>query len=224
MDLIKKWICRRVIFGIISGDILLLVFIIVLYIIGNLFFEPIRFDAPILFPIDSIKANESELINHNSLLLSTLHERESSGINSISSEKDSIGQTRNIYIGILGILLTIILSNNSRTKKYLIMLFIIPAFFALDIHLHDLLTRSIDSKDIISIAINKLVNQQPNVDTWYQLNYNDRDLQYDNLSDFDFRIPRKVRAIFHLDIFRFFFFIIPWFIIYFVWTSPYRKS
>jgi hypothetical protein len=85
-------------------------------------------------------------------------------------------------------------------------------FYALDIHLKDLLDRNISNRGVTSAALNYLVNKAPSDTIWYELKYTERDIQYTSIHNN--RLPRKIINGFTPDITQMILFILPWFAIY----------
>lgn len=176
-----------------------LIILCALYFYGSINYKVTKFEVSLLVPNDSLQATPPDLLNHNTNLISTLQERESWSTNSISSEQNGILQTRSIYIGIVSIILSFMLGKKEQRKAYLIfMLVLISGFFALDIHLEDLLDRNVKNRGVSSEALEILINQPPTADTWYDLNYEKRNRLFEELNKR--RHPRKIHNAFNLII------------------------
>jgi hypothetical protein len=169
-----------------------------------------------------LQATRLELSNHNLNLISSLKMRESLGANSILSSEGGVRQTRSIYIGIIGVLLTFLFNRNGNRKTYIVLLSLIILFYGLDIHLVDLIQRSSDVKQITSDALDLIVKQNPTDSIWYNINYSLRDSQFPKFHDT--RIFRKLNSAFHPNIDQMVFFIFPFIAIYIGSTFPYRKK
>jgi hypothetical protein len=221
MESIKKLFLSRIIIFV-WLDIIILLLLISFFICGRIYYEPIKIDSPILYPDSSFHTSNTELFAHNADLISTLQERESLEANSISSENNGLRQTRSIYIGIIGVLLTFVFRKNERNNAYIIILVLIFLFYGLDIHLVDAINRSTDSKTITSKALELVINQKPNDAIWCDVNYTQRNSQFDKMHDT--RIPRKLLAAFNPDIVQTIFFVLPLVIIYIISTFKYRKK
>jgi len=221
MGVIKKILLSRIkIF--LWLDIILLLLLFVLFICGRIFYEPIKNNSPVLFSDTSLHVSRIDLQVHNTYLISTLQERESSDANSVSSENEGLRQTRSIYIAITCVILTFVFNKNESDNAYIFLLVLITLFYGLDIHLLDMLGRSTDSKNIASKALELVVKQRPNDSTWYDINNSERNYQFDRMHDT--RIARKLCAAFQPDIVQTIFFVLPFFILYVISTLKYRKK
>ena len=201
----------------------------ILYLKGQQPFEPIKYKCSILKPKYTLSFSNSELLKHDTNLISTLQERESWNIATISSEKDGILQLRSIYIGVISIVFALTLRKRSKRKMYLMMaLIIITVFALLDIHLEDLLNRNVENRDLTSRSLDSLINQKPNDVVWYELNYHDRDSIYTRMSNS--RLNRKAHLIFVFNnLVEDIFYKLPWVITYILLTEifvfrKFRKS
>ena len=190
------------------GIILILLF---LFCIGQQPYQKISYEEiRILFPNDSLDFSYSDLSKHNANLISTLQERESWNMSSISSDKTVILQFQGIYIGVISILLVLAVRTIRNRKNTLIsMLVIILVFFLLDIHLEDLLERNIESYRLTGKSLNILINQKPNNPVWYELKYDSTDFLpndslYNKLREVRYnkikedRHVRKIHSVFDL--------------------------
>ena len=193
-----------------------------IFLCAESFYEPVKIDASILIADSSSQVTPSELFNHNVNLVSSLQMRESLDANSIISSNDGIRQTRSIYIGIVGILLTFVLTKNNKYGTYVILLCIIITFYGLDIHLSDLLQRSIVSKRITSNSLDLIVKEKPFDKIWYDINYSTRNFQF--IRFHDTRIWRKLKAAFHPEIVQLSFFIFPFITIYLILLFRSRRN
>ena len=202
-------------------DFVIVIFLIILFTCTKIFYNPIKLDSPILVADSTLKCTFSELSQHNLNLISSLEMRETLGANSILSNNDGLRQTRSIYIGVIGILLTFIFTRRDNNKAYIIILSLIVLFYGLDIHLKDLIQRSIDSNQITSHALDSIVKQKPIDNIWYNIDYSKRNLQYPNIRDA--RIFRKLNAAFNPNIVQIVFFLFPFVAIYMILTIKYRK-
>jgi len=191
---------------------LLAIVLILLYLVGTSFYVPVKIDSFLLFPNDTLTASYLEVSNHNSNLLSTLQVRKAWNTSSISNETDGILQTRAIYIAIVSIILTISIKQNKNRLTFYLIIILITMFYALDIHLKDLLDRNISNRGVTSAALNYLVNKAPSDTIWYELKYTERDIQYTSIHNN--RLPRKIINGFTPDITQMILFILPWFAIY----------
>ena len=231
MKSILNLLLKRV-FVFIVLDFILFLLLIILFFISKTFNEPIFsnkiFNEPtkdsltIVVPDSNVQATNSELSIHNTKLISTLQLRESLGSNSILSETDGLRQTRSIYIGILAALLTFIFGKNNNYKVYRIPLILIIIFYGLDLHLEDLIRRSTYFNEITSNSLDSIVTQKPYESIWYEINYTQRNLQFDNFHNS--RIVRKFNAIFDPDIAQSVFYISPLIVVYILLTLRYRKK
>ncbi len=114
----------------------------------------------------------SEILQHNAVLIATLQNRESTERNVFAMREGYITHMRGIYIGIMGILISFLLSYNGNKHWGLVtLLFIILLFYSLDIHLKDLSERSSNNSIVTSDALNNLINQNPNSTVCYELNF-----------------------------------------------------
>jgi hypothetical protein len=203
-------------------NILFFIVLLCAYIYGTIYYEPKSYKAPILLADSSYEADNSELIDHNSKLISTLQMRESLEVNSISSQNDVINQLRGIYIAIIGILLTYVISKEDKIFPYLVILVLIGLFYGLEIHLADLSTLSKNSKLITAQELHTLVNQKSSENIWYNLNYSERDSIFPKIHDA--RYPRKVLAIFRPDLVEIVLFILPFLFVYSRFNYKYYKK
>lgn len=195
-------------------NILFFVLLYFIYKYGVNNYESITLlNVPILMADSSYNADSSELVEHNSKLISTLQMRESLEVNSISSQNDGINQLRNIYIAIIAILLTYVISKGDKILPYIVILLIIGLFYGLEIHLGDLAKLSTGSKQLTSEELRKLVNQKSSENIWYNLNYVERDSIF--LKIHDTRLPRKILAVFSTkDAVKGVLFVFPFFLVY----------
>jgi hypothetical protein len=148
--------------------------------------------------------------------------RESLEANSVSVQNDGINQLRSIYIAIIGILLTYIISRDDKIIGYIVILVLIALFYGLEIHLGDLSTLSVNSKKITAEEIRKLVNQKTIENIWYNLNYAERDSIFPKIHDT--RLPRKILAIFNPDLVHGVFFVLPFLFFYVTFNYKYYKK
>jgi hypothetical protein len=146
-------------------DIIIIFILITLYICANTFNQPLRLNFQILVADNSLQVTPSELSAHNLNLISTLQSRESSGVNAIISGNNGLTQTRNIYIGIIGVLLTFVFSRKGDYKIYLVILSLIILFYGLDIHLSDLIQRSTEFNAVNSRSLELKVRLSPTDNT-----------------------------------------------------------
>jgi hypothetical protein len=196
--------------------------LIVLLSIGYTFYRPVKVDSTILFPDTSARVTRSDLLTHNGNLISTLQARESQDVSSLLSQGDGLRQTRSIYVGIFGALLALALHNRDSNKSYIAILCAIVLLYALDVHLLDLIDRTSDSKRITSNALDSLVAQRPTNNIWYDMNYIQRNSQFEDVHDA--RIARKIRSAFRPDIAQAVFYVLPFCVFYFVSTMRYRTK
>lgn len=201
-------------------DLVILLILALIYLIGQLSYEHVIIDSSILYPDTTLHFSNLDLLTHKKNLISTLQERESLDHNSILSVKDWISQTRSIYIGIVGILLTFILGKSENIKSYFVLLSIITLFYGLDIHLKDRKNISEQSKALTSNTLDDILNQRPNATIWYDINYTQRNNQFERAHNT--RIPRKICKAFKPNIEQGLFFILPFVIVYRYSTFKYR--
>jgi hypothetical protein len=148
--------------------------------------------------------------------------RETIGNNSILASDDGLRQTRSIYIGIIGILLTFVFSKQNYQKAYVIILILVILFYGLDIHLSDLIQRTRDSNQMTAHALNQIVKQTPIDCTWYDIDYSKIKAQSHEVESV--RIFRKMNAAFNPDFVQMVFFLFPFIAIYIMSTWNYRKE
>ena len=203
------------------GFVILLIAIVIFFLYGHFSSEPIEKNITILFADSTLIVSQTELSTHNINLISTLQGREAIDINSIVSQVSVIIQNRVIYMALIGIILTLLLRNNRKTNNsfiYIFLLILIISFYGLDIHQEDLLTRSEDSKEITSNALDYMVNLKPTDTSWYYIDYAQRNsMLFEKNSEFCTRIPRKINAVFQKpngNLIQIIYYIFPWGLIY----------
>ena len=221
-----KFVLKNKIF--ISINVLLLSLLFILVICTKVFYNSVKLDSQILFADSTLKVTPSKLSQHNLDLISTLQMRETLGHNSILSSNDGLRQTRSIYIGVIGVLLTFIFSKLNdknqiaNNKVYIIILILIVLFYGIDVHLKDLKQMITDSNKITSSSLDFIVKQKPPDYIWYNIDYSKRNLQYPEIKNA--RIFRKLNEAFNPDITEIVFFILPFISIYILMSFKYLKS
>jgi hypothetical protein len=168
-------------------------------------------DITILSPIDSLSKPANDVKTHNYALISFLSERK------VPLGEDGLRQARTIYIGIVAVILSLILSSNKQRKKlpiYLILLFLIPLMYALDVHLKDLYHRQNFCEGIAVKNMVILINKDSINTTWYSLDFENVNTYWKAGAEKPKRWLRKFLKIFRPDGEQWVYFLIPWIVLY----------
>ncbi len=134
-------------------------------------------DIRVFQPLDSLstKFTSDQIFDHNSRVISTLQERESTTYNLRMSRESNIKQARTIYIAILVVLLTLLFNKKKEDVglnfKFILLTFAILVFYLVEVHSEDLLQRQDNCTQIISRSTEEIVNSTRLNSTWFELNY-----------------------------------------------------
>jgi hypothetical protein len=121
---------------------------------------------------DFLNFTKEDIKAHNIEIISTLREREASESSKWASRQNSIDQLHAIYFGFLAVILSIILKGKTKKKlPYLLLFFLIPVMWWLNIHQQDLNNRSDYMSRNTGHNIEQFVNLHPTNATWYTLDY-----------------------------------------------------
>lgn len=127
---------------------------------------------------DSIHVAPAIVGPHNATLLSVLEEREASEAGHNTSQQGLLWQVRTFYsiilAGLASLLFTGRLKDNEKRdvrQIRLVLLWMIPLMYLLEVHLEDLRQRSEVTFGETLKAVELLANKSPTDSTWYVLNY-----------------------------------------------------
>jgi hypothetical protein len=176
-----------------------------------------HYNIPILIKIDSLSESKYFSVEHNSTLINSLQQKVQSQQDGIIALENNEVEARNFYTVILLGILSIVFSNlekNFRTYIIILGLAFIFIMYFVDIHYKDMKERSNYTKNIQKENIDALVNSYPNNKSWYELNYVKLNTYVYKVSEFNKRIPRKIKDLFRPDLPQIVFYIFPWIVLY----------
>jgi hypothetical protein len=178
--------------------------------------KPMDPDTNILLPIDSSFGYNSQIASHNNILISLLKAREATNTSCNVSHEESRRQIRNIYFGILALVLSQLIRKNRKSALaiYSITLVYTILVYGLDIHLEDMSNREIISNVISSNALEFLINSKSTERIEYIINPKPMKEQYKKAGETCSRWYRKLWLASRLDPERILYYIFPWITIY----------
>jgi hypothetical protein len=165
-----------------------------------------------------IKVSLEKAMIQRQTLLSILQIRESTKHSEYTSHESGLTQTRSIYFGILAILLSFVISKDSKNKISILstLLGLTIIMYLLDVHMKDLMKREYDSTQLGTNEIHNLLNKNPNDSTWYILSFDNYDKTLGMASKWPERWYRKFVSACYPDGVQIVYFYIPFILFYIV--------
>ena len=199
------------------GSVLL--FLIVIPVITPIYFNCQETPRPIIDSLttilsDSPTSSSAKTLAHNSLIISTLQERESTSDHLTASHEDSLRQARNIYFGILAVLITLVFSKETENKFAICggLLTFIVLMYLVDVHLIDMLKRESANAQLTHNAVETTVNSKLLDKTWYSLDYRSAVYQLNKAGEPCTRWYRKLWLASRPHFDQIAYYTIPWFL------------
>jgi len=222
MEKIKKFLFSPITLRILRIDVILSSLALIAFIVASFItVAPVQLNTKLLFQVDSIKANKSDILKHNEILITFLEERESADKASVNSHEDGLRQSRSVYLAIIGVMFTIIFRAQSDKQFHLVTLLIITLMYGLDIHLEDLIAREQVARDLDARSTESLINFAPTDTTWISFHSAIRDSLIAKSTEGS-RL-RKLTAATKPNLFQLFYFLVPFIVVYWLGTSDWRK-
>lgn len=192
----------------------LIIILFVIYFIPSPNIEMGEKAELIIEKVDSLDLIIGDVIEQNNRVLSVLFEWFSADNSYLVSKESIINQVRMFYAGFLAALISLLITIKEKENKiyiWLLLIFLIPIMYFLEIHQNDLLERSETSAKIKKNAIEILAN---NTSQYYKLDSCPyikelRKMEYESKI-------RKLKKIINPSFELMIFYIVPFFIIYFL--------
>ncbi len=131
-----------------------------------------------------------------------------------------------LYAAILAVLMSLLFSNDPQkeSRVQLVLFFLIPLMYLLDVHLRDELQREYDCVQIKSDAIDLLVNRSSNSIRWYSFTGSAYYNELQKARDPDNVHLRKLEEAVHPEVQQIMYYVLPWLAVYIFATRRFRTN